>query len=291
MFRIRRLRWRSLDVEFPIGRGLCCRIVERPGEWMPDRELAAVTAELRLVAAAAVRDGTLAYGALTGDRAQLDRSIITLVYDTGTRRPLAFSAMVLLPVTVKSAEREVLHLGLTLVHPDERGRNLSRSVYGSTMLLIYLRQWLRPLWVTNVSQVPSAIGSFATYFDAAYPGLGPDRRTPAHYAIVEQLMTRYRSAFGVGADAEFDIATFVIRNAYTGGSDNLKKSFAEATRHRRSSYGRLCFTALDYERGDDFLQVGRYSAFVALRCLGRRLRHWLSGLRHRPEPGHLGYPA
>src|SRR5262249_19196686 len=150
------------------------------------------------------------------------------------------------------------------------------------------RQRLRALWVTNVSQVPSAIGSFATYFDATFPGLGPDRRTPVHYAIAEQLMARHRRAFGVGPEAEFDIRTFVIRNAYTGGSDNLKKSFTDAMRHRRSSYGRLCFDALDYDRGDDFLQVGRYSAIVALRCLARRLRHWLSGLRHRPEAGNLG---
>jgi hypothetical protein len=272
MLRLRKLGRRSMDLEFPIGWGRTCRVLERPGTWMESTALARVVADLRLVAGRAVRHGTLAYGALTGERERLAQAVLTIVYER-TRRPVAFSAMVFLPVELQGHKREILHMGLALVDPEARGRNLSRSVYGVTMLLLFLRGGLRPLWVTNVSQVPSAIGSFATYFDDAYPALDSDCRTPEHFAIAEQVMGRHRQAFGVGADAAFDLLRFVIQDAYTGGSDNLKKPYTEAARHRRSSYGRLCLSTLDYDRGDDFFQVGRYTAFVVWRCFVRRVRH------------------
>ncbi|HEV8510666.1 MAG TPA: hypothetical protein VGQ48_09495 [Gemmatimonadales bacterium] len=44
MLRIRRLGRRTLDVEFPIGRGISCRLVERPGVWMDDQGLAQLSA-------------------------------------------------------------------------------------------------------------------------------------------------------------------------------------------------------------------------------------------------------
>lgn len=271
MLRIRKLGWKTLDLEVPIGWSASCRVVERPGEWMSDAELERLVAELRTIATQTVRGGSLQYGVLSGDRRALARTIVTIVY-ARPRQAVAFSAMPLLAVTLAGRPREVLHLGLALVRPEARGRHFSRSVYGVTLLITLLRRGLRPLWVTNVSQVPSAIGSFASYFVDAFPALGSDCRTPTHRAIAQQVMARHRGAFGVGPDAEFDPLSFVIRNAYTGGSDNLKKSFTEVTQHRRSSYGHLCLATLDYDRGDDFLQVGRYTAFVVWRCLARRIR-------------------
>ena len=268
--RLRRLGMKSLDLELPIGRALRCRVIERPGLWMDDHALERVVADLRSVVRATVRSGTLAYGALTGERERLTRSVLTIVYEHD--RPLAFSAMTYLPVRVAGRRRRILHLGLALVHPDGRRRNLSRAVYGVTMLLLFLRGGLRPIWVTNVSQVPSAIGSFALYFDDVYPALGPDARTPAHYALATEIMTHHRAAFGVSQTAHFDSDRFVIEDAYTGGSDNLKKSYAETTKHRRTGYGQLCLDALDYVRGDDFLQVGRYTLHTLVRCLALRLR-------------------
>lgn len=262
------------DLELPITRDLTCRIVERPGAWMSDERLAALLGELRSIARSTVRAGTLDYGVLTGRREALARAIVTVIHERRGGRPLAFSAMALLPVELAGRIQHVLHLGLALVRPDARGRRLSRSLYGVTVLAAFVKRGLRPMWVTNVSQVPSTIGSVASYFSAVYPGPGPDRRTGAHYAIARQIMRDHRDAFGVGADAEFDESRFVIRKAYTGGSDNLKKSYEEAAHHRRQSIEQLCRSQLDYARGDDFLQVGRYSALVVLRCLLRRLRLW-----------------
>jgi hypothetical protein len=61
-------------------------------------------------------------------------------------------------------------------------------------------------------------------------------------------MRRHRAVFGVGDEAGFDEARFVITNAYTGGSDALKKSLETAPRHRGERYNAFCARELDYER-------------------------------------------
>ena len=80
-------------------------------------------------------------------------------------------------------------------------------------------------------------------------------------------MAHHRAVFGVGADAGFDEARFVITNAYTGGSDALKKSFDVAPKHRDEKYNAFCARELDYERGDDLLQIGRVDLAGARRYL------------------------
>jgi hypothetical protein len=80
-------------------------------------------------------------------------------------------------------------------------------------------------------------------------------------------MSRHRAVFGVGAEAGFDEARFVITNAYTGGSDALKKTFEAAPKHRDEQYNLFCARELDYARGDDVLQLGRIDLAGARRYL------------------------
>lgn len=44
---------------------------------------------------------------------------------------------------------------------------------------------------------------------------------------------------------------------HTGGSANLKKSFAIAAKHPEERYNQFCATALNYDRRDELLQIGR----------------------------------
>ena len=80
-------------------------------------------------------------------------------------------------------------------------------------------------------------------------------------------MASHRSAFGVGEEAGFDEARFVISDAYTGGSDHLKKTFAVAPKHRHEEFNRFCARELDYDRGDDVLQIGRIDLATSRRYL------------------------
>ncbi len=70
-------------------------------------------------------------------------------------------------------------------------------------------------------------------------------------------MESKRHVFGVGPDATFDYEKFIIQNSYTGGSDHLKKKFSEAQPHRDPTYNDFCKNHLDYDRGDDFIQIGQ----------------------------------
>ena len=81
----------------------------------------------------------------------------------------------------------------------------------------------------------------------------------------EQAKLRAARVFipGVGDDAGFDESRSVITNAYTGGSDGLKKSFDETAKHRQQKYNDLCTRLLDYARGDDILQVGQVNMAAA----------------------------
>jgi hypothetical protein len=97
------------------------------------------------------------------------------------------------------------------------------------------------------------------------------RQSFAHLQLARDIMARHRRAFGVGADAGFDEARFVITNAYTGGSDGLKKSYAIAPKHRDDIHNRFCARELDYNRGDDVLQLGRIDLVGARRYLLRQV--------------------
>jgi hypothetical protein len=139
---------------------------------------------------------------------------------------------------------------------------------------------MRPVWISNVTQVPAVLGLVDTGFANVYPSLRHNTvPTFAHLTIARQIMRHHRDAFGVGPEATFDAERFVVANSYTGGSDNLKKSFDEAAQHRVEAYNALCRAQLDYERGDDFLQLGQYDLGVARRFLLRRVpRHSLPAL-------------
>lgn len=260
MLKVRRFSTRYLDLEIGSDRNVDIRIVERPGLWMTPAQLEELIADLRAVVARGVEKGSLDYGVFTGDTSRLSHAIVTILYEKGTRRPVGFNALAILTVNLRGREEELLHLGLAMVAPDFRSKGLSWALYALTVMLMLFHRRLRPVWISNVSQVPSVLGLVGESFSNVFPSVrGRARRSYAHLAIAKQVMQRYRSVFGVGPEAEFDSDAFIIRNAYTGGSDNLKKTFDEAPKHRDEAYNEMCRAALDYARGDDFLQIGQYT--------------------------------
>jgi hypothetical protein len=267
------LRRSYLDETVSAHAGSRVRIVERPGRWMSEAALDALVADMQRIVRAATPAGTLGYGAASGARAQLDTSVITIVYERdGT--PIAFNALTLLDCELRGRPIEVLHLGLVMVDPTRRASGLSRVLYGLTAFLLFARRRLRPLWISNVTQVPAVFGMVSESFGDVYPTAnGETRQSYDHLHLARQIMARHRHVFGVGADAEYDEAAAIIRNAYTGGSDNLKKTYDDAPKHRNERHNETCRTALDYERGDDFLQIGQVTLAAARRFFTRSSSH------------------
>ncbi|MET4683542.1 hypothetical protein [Brevundimonas faecalis] len=260
------LLWRS-------GRNLTTRIVERPGLALSAEELQALTADLRTVAALTLKNEDLAYGVLGGDVERLKNCVVTIVYQGRGKGvapcPVAFNVLSLLDVELAGRPTQVMHLGLVMVDPSFRGRGLSATLYGLTCVLMFLAGQGRPLWVSNVSQVPAVVGMVAETFSDVFPSPRPEaRRSFDHLTLARQIMGRHRAAFGVGPDAGFDEAAFVITDAYTGGSDALKKTFEQASPHRMEVYNAFCRERLNYDRGDDVIQIGR----IDMAAAGRYLR-------------------
>ena len=170
-------------------------------------------------------------------------------------------------VTLHGRDAEVVHLGLVMVDPSLRSSGLSWVLYGLTCLVLFVRRQLRPLWLSNVTQVPGdrrhGERDLLGRVSRSRPAGASQLRAPA--------CSRARSCAAIARcsasapDAGFDEARFVITNAYTGGSDNLKKSFDVAPKHRDEAYNDFCREQLDYERGDDVLQLCRLDLATAQR--------------------------
>lgn len=258
-----------LDETVSARGGARVRIIERPGRWMGEEATAQLVADLQRVVRAATPAGTLDYGVASGDRARLDSAIVTLVHDCDGK-PIAFNALTLLDCELRGRNVEVLHLGLVMVDPAHRAGGLSGVLYGLTAFLLFARRRLRPLWVSNVTQVPAVFGMVAESFENVFPSADPRAvQRYDHLHLARQIMARHRHVFGVGPEAEHDEPRGIIRNAYTGGSDNLKKSFGDATKHRREPHNAACRTLLDYDRGDDFIQLGQVTIPAARRYFTR----------------------
>lgn len=255
-----------LDVELRVASNISARIIERPGVWMSPDAAASVVADLRAIAGAAVPGGTLDYGVLTGSQERLERTVLTVLYERPTNRPVAFNALAVMDLTLHGRDAEVVHLGLVMVDPSLRSHGLSWVLYGLTCLVLFVRRQLRPLWLSNVTQVPAIVGMVSETFSDVFPAPGPQaHRSFEHLVLAREIMRHHRKVFGVGEDAGFDEERFVITNAYTGGSDNLKKAFDVAPKHRDAAYNEFCRQQLDYDRGDDVLQLCRLDLGAAQR--------------------------
>ncbi len=237
------------------GKDLRVQIIERPGLWMSPDQLRGLSEQLKTIAEKTLPREGLTYGVFSADAGRMSESIITLVTNADGK-PIAFNALAIMQLNLEPRPVQVLHLGLVMVDPDERSKNLSWVLYGLTCFLIFLRRQFRPIWVSNVTQVPAIVGMVSTLFSNVWPQPGKGRRTLNHLLIGRRIMENHRHVFGVGEDASFEEDRFVITNAYTGGSDGLKKTFEEAQHHRDQQFNDFCEAELDYERGDDVIQLG-----------------------------------
>lgn len=236
---------------------------------MPPSEVERLAGDCGIVVRACLDGGDLDYGLFGEDRSPWARTVITIVRRRDDGRPIAFNAMPILPLLQAGNTEELLHLGLVMVDPGERGEGLSWVLYGFTCFALFLRRGLRPLWISSVTQVPAVVGLVAETFADVYPAQKGTAQTFAHRHFAHQIMRSEREAFGVGEDAGFDPDAQVITDAYTGGSDHLKKTFAVAAKHRDPRYNAFCEGALDYSRGDDVLQIGKLDLTTAQRYVMR----------------------
>jgi len=258
----------TIDLTLRTHEGLTTRIVESPGRALGEDELERLVAQLRVVAGKTLPAGDLTYGIFSGERERLSRAIVTVISEEASGRPVAFNALSVMSVDLDGQPVEITHLGLVMVDPDVQGQGLSWVLYGLTTLVLFIRGGLRQKWISNVTQVPAVCGMVCETFSDVFPSPQANARASfAHLQLARGIMRSHRAVFGVGEEAGFDAARFVITDAYTGGSDALKKTFDVAPKHRDEQYNAYCSRELDYARGDDLLQIGRIDLAAARRYL------------------------
>src|SRR6476646_4461722 len=245
-FWLRAFAQETIDLSLRTHQGLVTRIVESPGRSLGDDDLERLVAQLRVVAGKTLPAGSLTYGIFSGERERLARAIVTVISEEATGRPIAFNALSVMSVELDGQPAEVTHLGLVMVDPDVQGQGLSWVLYGLTTLVLFARDGFRPKWISNVTQVPAVFGMVCETFADVFPSPQPSaRQSFAHLQLARGIMREHRAVFGVGHEAGFDEQRFVITDAYTGGSDALKKSWDAAPKHRDEQYNAWCARELD----------------------------------------------
>lgn len=251
----------------------------RPGAFCDDEALQRIARDLRAVAQTAHDDEEIpAYGVLNGDREALRTRDVVLVYDRASQRPVAFNSLSVFNVAIGKRLVPIVYLGLTYVALDHQRGGMLNLAYGVPMITRLVRNGGRSFWLSTSTQVPSVVGIVADSFDDVYPHYaGGVRQSRMHLEIARSIMSEHRASFGVGEQAGFHEGMHIITTAYTPGSEALRKTYHEAPKYRVELANEFCRRWLDYERGDEILQIGRCSVRSVLRFT---MKSWGGRRRH-----------
>lgn len=248
---------KNLNITHESADGYIVRIIENPKQSVSEEEQEKIVADLKSVINS-LNLPQLDYGVFKDPTFFLTHGLFTIIYDKATQQPVAFNTQTVMHCTLKGKMTPVYHMGLAIIQPSQQSKGLSRVLYGLTTFLVFFKNRLKPIWVSSVTQVPAAFGSIADSFSDVYPSGNPgERASYDHLQLARQIMNEYRFVFGIGPEANFLEEKFIIENSYTGGSDLLKKTYNDCPKHRNTQYNDFCVQNLNYERGDDYLQIGR----------------------------------
>ena len=268
-----------------LGDGIVFKVWEKPGRWMEKEKIENLLADMRHVALAANGSKEIPnYGVMKGDPDDLKNRLITIGYEKKTGKPVGFAAQIFLDVPLGIKIAQVLHLGLVYVVPAFQKKSVVSLLYILPNILLLQKRGFRPLWISSVTQVPSVVGIVADYYHDVYPDpIHNNRQSLMHKSLSDGIIKFHRVAFGTGDDASYDGTQQIIFNSYTGGSDNLKKKFEACPRYRDERVNLFCQENLDYNRGDDFIQIGVLSGrlihnFFKKRVAGVSNIQWLAYL-------------
>jgi GNAT superfamily N-acetyltransferase len=249
-------------------------VLVRPGRTLSVTARGLLQSELIDVAAPCF-DELPRYGVLGDDAAPWDDAVIALARDERGRL-LAFTAAQILPI---DGVGEMLHLGLTCVHPEHRGARLTHPLLARTIQTWLLRNPLRGAWVTNVASVLSSLANVALHFESVWPSPFEDGPpTPQHTLVAAGLSDRWRGRLHLDGGAPLDLERFVLVGA-NRGSVFQKASHDARYHHRDPELTRWYRELADLDGGDAVLQVGRVSIPGLVRYGVRNLVASVPGLR------------
>lgn len=238
----------------------------RPGTTMSDTQALKLVKELRYVAGGCF-DVLPEYQCLLPDREALfDKVIVVARRPDG--RAGAFTSTVLIPV---EGVGEVMHMGLTCVHPEDRGQGLTHKLSFKLMTQYILKhRGVREFWISNVACVLSSLGSIALNFGNVYPSpYNPNPPSDQHLQIARTIDRYYRKDVAINDDAVFDPKHFVFRGSVRGGPFH-KSTRDKSFYHRYDEVNDFYNGIMDIDNGDEVIQVGTMGPRAVLSYIARR---------------------
>ena len=241
-------------------------VIFYPGKTLNVKQRETLVAELREVAASCFIE-TPNYQALSGEKSELDKAVICLGRDEHGRL-LGFCSALSLPV---ENHKNVLHLGLTCVHPDARGTNMTHHLTSKLMLkYLFKESLLGETWITNCACVLSSLGNVAMYFENLYPSpYGEKQPSQKHLDIAKAVDAFHRDSIAINDEAIFNIDSFVFEGS-VDGTVFEKDSNDQRFHHRDESLTEFYQALLNFERGDEALQIGKVSLLTFPKYLARK---------------------
>jgi hypothetical protein len=258
-------RWTS---PLPV-RGIECivKTFDQPGRWMTDKDLDELHEQLLATAAASMGDNIPDHFLLRREsrRAAMANRVVSIAFEAGSNRPIAFTAMVYLPFEGDL----VLHLGLTMIGKKFRGRRLQSPLFSRCLMLPMYNLFRTSYTVTNIAASPAGIGACSDYFCNVFPNYAEPAESPSplHLAVARHVLGNFRYEFACSTAAQFDERTFVVRgsNSAKGGGapEFIKEDGNPVSRYKRSACNEFCASRLNLSRGDELFQVGQVDLVVS----------------------------
>lgn len=229
-------------------------VYDRPGASLNTHDLALLKCELRALAQECL--GELPnYQCLRSDGRDLDRLIIAVARNQEGHL-MGFCSSYLFEVE----EMQLLHLGLTCVSPKMRGKKLTHHLTSKVVFhFLWHYSFWKASWVSNVACVLSSLGNLAQYFESVYPSPNTDLPpSPEQQCIAQYLNSEAREELFIRPEATFNDQHFVFEGSVLGNM--FQKELQDRRYHHRNhQFNQFYQSLMNFERGDEVLQVGKVS--------------------------------
>ncbi|HOO72235.1 MAG TPA: hypothetical protein PK926_10780 [Spirochaetota bacterium] len=235
---------------------------------MSDEKIALLVEKIRDTASTAFHE-IPDYQVFRGTRDELADKIIAIAWrDDG--EIAGFCSTVILEV---KGVGKVIHLGLTIVRPEDRSGGLTHILTHKAVaaFLFRYRPIIGKLWITNCAAVLSSLVNVSLFFEKVYPSPKPGTKiTRKHQIIARAIDTYYRDKIYISDQAMFDHEHFVFRGSV---KDTVFQKKEEDTSyyHRNIHYNEYFKQKMKFENGDEVLQIGFASTFAAIKHLWRNV--------------------
>ncbi len=237
-----------------------------PGKYMTESEKKEFVEELRETAATCFEE-IPEYQAMQS-KGSLDDKVIAVAWRKDGKMG-GFCSTIILNVEGVGA---VQHLGLTCVRPEDRSNGLTHILTHKAVAYYLMRH--KPIigkhWVSNCAAVLSSLVNVSLHFENVYPSPYPIKMTHEYKKIAEAIDKYYREEIYINKDAKFDPDNFVFRGSVKGTV--FQKSEKDTNfYHRNRFYNDYYKDRMEFENGDEVLQVGYASTVAAIKHSFRNL--------------------